>query len=251
MNRQDENEVLSRYQTGLSRRDSLKWFSVLAAGSVLASAGCSSLSLTSEPNADTGHWPQLDIQPITAKGYGKDPNLILPPASPWPLTLTAEQLSLVAVLSDYIAPREGNIPSASEVKVPDVIDEWVSAPYDDQQRDRITILHALAWIDDESRLRFDKPFTMLAPTQQVAILDDIAWNNEQTPAAFQRIAKAFDRFKGLVLAAFFCSPEGSKDIGYLGNVPIAGDYPGPTNEAMAHLNAVLAELNLTSYAYQG
>jgi hypothetical protein len=52
-----------------------------------------------------------------------------------------------------------------------------------------------------------------------------------------------------VLAAFFCTPEGCKDIGYLGNVPIAGDYPGPSDEAKAHLDQVLAELGLSEYAY--
>ncbi|NRA79786.1 MAG: gluconate 2-dehydrogenase subunit 3 family protein, partial [Pseudoalteromonas sp.] len=56
-------------------------------------------------------------------------------------------------------------------------------------------------------------------------------------------------FKELVLAAFFCTPEGCKDIGYLGNVPIAGDYPGPSDEAKAHLDQVLAELGLSEYAY--
>jgi len=239
-----------QYQSGMSRRESLKWFGLLAAGSALATtSGCSTLSSTI--NSDAGHWPVLDIKPVQAKGYGKDPNLIMPPESPWPLTLTADQLTLVAVLSDYIVPREGNVPSASEVKVPDLIDEWVSAPYDSQQEDRVTILHTLAWIDDEAMQRFGKAFAVLGTTEQTAILDDIAWNHEQTPAPFQRIAGAFERFKGLVLAAFFCSPEGCKDIGYLGNVPIAGDYPGPTAEAKAHLDQVLAELGLTTYAYTG
>ena len=73
--------------------------------------------------------------------------------------------------------------------------------------------------------------------------------NEQTPAQFQRIGKAFLRFKELVLAAFFCTPEGCKDIGYLGNVPIAGDYPGPSDEAKAHLDQVLVDLGLSEYAY--
>lgn len=43
----------------------------------------------------------------------------------------------------------------------------------------------------------------------------------------------------------FCSPEGVKDMGYLGNVPIVADYPGPTDEAMVHLDKVLDPLGLT------
>ncbi|MBT5682665.1 MAG: gluconate 2-dehydrogenase subunit 3 family protein, partial [Gammaproteobacteria bacterium] len=49
--------------------------------------------------------------------------------------------------------------------------------------------------------------------------------------------------------AYFASPEGTKDIGYIGNTPIAGDYPGPTPEAMAHLDKMLSDLGLTEYAY--
>ncbi|GEK07945.1 gluconate 2-dehydrogenase subunit 3 family protein [Pseudoalteromonas sp. McH1-7] len=239
-----------RYVSGMTRRESLKWLGLLAAGSALTvTAGCSKVvEETITPNA--GHWPDVDIKPVTAKGYGTDPNMVIPPESPWPLTLTEAQLTLVAVLADWIVPKEESHPSASEVQVPSVIDEWVSAPYHGQQKDRVTILHALAWIDDESQLRFQQQFVALATAQQQAIIDDIAYFDKHTPEQFQRIGKAFLRFKDLVLGAYFCTPEGCKDIGYLGNVPIAGDYPGPTAEAKAHLDGVLAELGLSQYAYR-
>ncbi|CAH9050480.1 hypothetical protein PSECIP111854_00539 [Pseudoalteromonas sp. CIP111854] len=237
-----------KYTSGMTRRESLKWLGVLAAGSAVSlSSGCS--KVISDSVTSAGHWPDIDIKPVTARGYGTDPNLIMPPESPWPLTLSETQLSLVAVLADFIVPREGQNPSASQVQVPSVIDEWVSAPYDGQQKDRVTIIHALAWIDDEATLRYKNPFLKLSKVQQIAIMDNIAYFNEQTPAQFQRIGKAFLRFKNLVLGAYFCTPEGCKDIGYLGNVPIAGDYPGPTIEAKAHLDGVLAELGLSEYAY--
>ncbi|MBB1421240.1 gluconate 2-dehydrogenase subunit 3 family protein [Pseudoalteromonas sp. SG43-7] len=238
-----------KYISGMTRRESLKWLGLLAAGSAISlSAGCS--KALEEKISDKGHWPDLDLQPITAKGYGTDPNMVMPPQSPWPLTLTQAQLNLVAVLADYIVPSEGNNPSATEVNVPSVIDEWVSSPYNGQQKDRVTILHGLAWIDDEAVLRYKAPFVALKKEQQTAILNDIAYFDDETPAQFQRIGNAFLRFKNLVLGAYFCTPQGCKDIGYLGNVPIAGDYPGPTDEAKAHLDSVLAELGLTEYAYQ-
>lgn len=240
------------YTNHLSRRDSLKLLAALAASAMLpAMAGCepTPAAKTASGTTSAEHWPELKLKPITAKGYGKDPNLIMPPEAPWPLTLTAAQLSLVALLSDIIVPQEGQSPSASAVQVPTVIDEWVSAPYPSQQRDRLTILSALAWLDDEAALRFSQPFTALGTTQQLAIIDDIAYDNEQTPQQFQRIAKAFGRLRNLVLAAYFCTPEGIKDIGYLGNVPIAGAYPGPTPEAYSHLNKTLAELGLSDFAY--
>lgn len=245
------------YQSRLSRRDSLKLMAALAASAMLpALSGCDSAPpATSAPSAGTGaqatteHWPELKLDPISAKGYGKDPNLIMPPESPWPLTLSPAQLGLVALLSDILVPREGNSPSASEVQVPSVVDEWVSAPYPNQQQDRLTILSALAWLDDEATLRFGSKFALLKKPQQLAIIDDIAYDNAETKPQFQRIAKAFGRLRNLVLAAYFCTPEGMKDIGYIGNVPIAGAYPGPTPEAYNHLNKTLAELGLTEFAY--
>ncbi len=240
------------YANRLTRRESLKLLAALAASAMLPALPAAASTPPAGPAdgaADAGHWPELDLQPITAEGYGKDPDLMTPPDTPWPLTLTPAQLSLLALLSDIIVPAEGKSPSASAVQVPSVVDEWVSAPYPDQQRDRLTILSALAWLDDEAALRFSKPFTALETAQQLAIIDDIAYHNEQTPRRFQRIAGAFSRLRNLVLAAYFCTPEGMEDIGYLGNVAIAGDYPGPTPEAYQHLDKVLAELGLSGFAY--
>jgi hypothetical protein len=192
----------------------------------------------------------LKLTPITGKGYGTDPNLILPPESPWPLTLTAPQLSLLALVADILVPRDGSVPSASEVGVPTVLDEWVSAPYPRQQQDRVTVLSTLAWLDDESTMRFGSRFISLQRPQQLAIIDDIAFNHADTKPQFQRIAKAFALLRGLVVAAFFATPEGTKDIGYLGNTAIGGDYPGPTPEAKAHLDKVLTDLGLKDLAWQ-
>ena len=36
-----------------------------------------------------------------------------------------------------------------------------------------------------------------------------------------------------------------KDIGYMGGVPIQGDYPGPTLEAMDHLRELTKKLGLS------
>ena len=77
-------------------------------------------------------------------------------------------------------------------------------------------------------------------------MDDICFDKVDLADEFKRPTQAMSRFRRLVLAAFFCSPEGTKDLGYIGNTPIAGDYPGPSVEALSHLNEVLAELGLSS-----
>ncbi len=239
-----------QYESTITRRESLRWLGILSASTLIPSlVGCEdsdNVTTISSAVGDSikGHWPDLTLSPITVKGYGKDPSMIIPPKSPWPKTLTAEQLTLVAVLTDILVPREGDVPSATEVNVPDVVDEWVSAPYERQQSDRLTILSALVWLNDEARLRFSKAFTALSAADQLNIIDDIAYQKDDLAEEFTRIVQAFSRFRELVLTAFFCSPEGTKDLGYLGNVPIVGDYPGPTDEAMVHLNQILNELDL-------
>lgn len=231
------------YRSTMSRRDSIRWLGVLAAGAAVPKMVVAQ-DVDLGEKAIKGHWPEdLKIPVIKAPGYGKDPSMMSP--SVWPKTLTAAQLDLVAVLSDILVPREGDVPSASEVKVPDVVDEWVSAPYKQQQADRLTILSALRWIDDESVLRFKKSFVKLSDGQQFEIMDDIAYTKKDLPQQFHKIAHAFNRLRQLVVAAFFCSPEGTKDLGYVGNVAIAGDYPGPTDEAMKHLHKVLGKLGLS------
>jgi len=231
-----------QYQSTMTRRASIKWMGVLAASATLPTIATAEV-IDHGSAAINGHWPDLKLPPITAPGYGKDPSMMEPKI--WPKTLNAAQLTLLAVLSDILVPHDGDVPSASEVKVPDVIDEWVSAPYAQQQGDRLTILSALAWIDEEAQLRFKKTFVQLSDAQQIEIMEDIAYLKAGLPKPFQRIARAFNRLRQLVLAAFFCSPEGTKDLGYIGNVPIAGAYPGPTDEAMEHLHGVLSHLGLS------
>jgi len=229
----------------LTRRESLKWLGAIAAGvSVPLIHGCDRKPV---PGTDA-HWPDLQLQPITAAGYGTDPN-VMAPSTPWPLTMTAEQRELTSLIADTLVPREGDHPSASEVNVTDVVDEWVSAPYPTFQSDRLKILSGLAWLDDESMQRFDRKFVAASAEQHLEIIDDIAWEEAESDPRFARMAGVFDGLRRLVMSAYFSSPEGTRDIGYQGNVPLAGDYPGPTPEAMEHLDGVLQELGLDDYRY--
>jgi len=55
---------------------------------------------------------------------------------------------LIALRSDIICPTDDRWPSSTFVGVPEVIDEWVSAPYEVQQIDRGLILNGLQWLVD-------------------------------------------------------------------------------------------------------
>ena len=54
----------------------------------------------------------------------------------------------------------------------------------------------------------------------------------------------FAALRTLVVGAYYTSPEGVQELGYLGNRPISGDWPGPSAEAMTHLQDQLDKLGL-------
>ena len=157
--------------------------------------------------------------------------------------MTVKQLRVTAVLADMILPEDATSPSASAVGVPDFIDEWVSAPYEAQQNDRSIVLDGLLWIEQQSLDRFGVSFVAAEPAQHAEILDDIAYAERIEPGD-EAATAFFARLRFLVIGAYYTTQEGIDDIGYLGNQPIAGEYPGPTPEAMAHLRAALANLGL-------
>ena len=69
---------------------------------------------------------------LGARGIGGDPNLFKKEI-PWPRVLSDAEKRTVAALADLIIPADEHGPAASAVGVPDFIDEWVSAPYEQQQ----------------------------------------------------------------------------------------------------------------------
>jgi hypothetical protein len=181
-------------------------------------------------------------EPIKAPGYGTDPNLIHPAPAPWPKTLTDDQLAAFAVLADLLIPREGDLPSASEVGVVEVLDEWVSAPYPNQQAHRALLLSGIAWCDAESERRFARPFSAAVASEQLSIIADL--DDPTGTPELEGPRQFFAGLRTLVAGAYYSSPEGVRELGYLGNTPISGEWPGPSAEAMTHLREQLKQLDL-------
>lgn len=233
----------NQYISKINRRDSLKWLgslsSVVVVGGVVVA--CDTPQEPMPEVSGESNWPNLTFEPINAPGYGTDPDL-LNPSAPWPKTLTADQLNMVAHLSDIICPADDGGPSATAVGVPDVIDEWVSAPYPSQQSDRVLILNGLEWLNEESDRRYGNNFMNASEGEQLQIIDDIAYEAQLEVPEFEHAAIFFAKLRTLVLGAYFTSPAGMEDIGYMGNVPILGDYPGPSEEAKAHLDQIIDSL---------
>ena len=223
----------------VDRRTTLKWLASTMVASATARAQVPGGAVVdTEPG-----FPALGTPgPVTGPGYGSDPDL-LNPAVPWERTMTPRQLRVAAALCDMIMPADDISPAATAVGVHAFIDEWVSAPYPDQQRDRETIFDGLEWLERTSREHFAAGFADVGDDRRVEILNRVAFV-DRVEAGLEDKAAFFSQYRSLTLSAFYATEEGSADLGYIGNVPIAGEYPGPTPEALAHLERVLTRLGL-------
>jgi hypothetical protein len=216
----------------IDRRVTLKWLMGAMAAGQLAACGDQAKGVT---------WAEMEA--IKSKGYGTDPDLV-DPSVPWPLTMTEAELVAATALADLILPAEGDYPAPSKLGTPAFINEWISAPYPDQHKDRVLIVNGLAWLDQEARARGGAIFAKADPAAQTAILDTIAFKAKVTPD-FEKPAEFFNRFRTLTLGAYYTTPEGWAEIGYKGNQPGTGDYAGPTPEALAHIKGVIEAMDLT------
>jgi len=231
----------SRFGTRVDRRTTIKW---LAATIVAANSGCASngrfLGEEIPPSPGSADALLGVARNPGGSGYGTDPDL-LNPVVPWPKTMTFTQLQTTSALCDLILPEDEQSPGASTLGVHDFIDEWISAPYEQQQLDRQSILSGLEWLEQQSRERFDESFTSVHDSQASELLDDIANSDQRS----DEMMEFLDRFRYLSVGAYYTTVEGMADIGYIGNVPISGDYPGPSPEAIEHLAGVLEQLDLS------
>ncbi|HEY6168533.1 MAG TPA: gluconate 2-dehydrogenase subunit 3 family protein [Verrucomicrobiae bacterium] len=202
----------------LPRRTVFKWFAAVVAASQL-------------PELDVGTRAAVP----TAKGYGTDPIVAgyYKPGDFWALTLTPEQRKTVTTLADVILPADHLGPAASEVRVPDYIDEWVSAPYPQQQKDRTVVLAGVQWVEEESRRRFKKDFASLSEAQKHAICDDIC-SRTGVKKEFGKAAEFFALFRNLAASAYYGTEAGWEALGYVGNVPLT-QFDGPPKELLDRL----------------
>lgn len=153
------------------------------------------------------------------RGYGKDPDLLRrhTPGDLWPLTFSEQQRRAAKTLCDFILPADAEGPAASTVGVVEFIDEWISAPYPQFAADRPVILDGLAWFDDTAQQRFARRFADLTLPEATTLCDESC---QKPQAGF------FSRYRQLTAVGYYSTPVGMRDLGYVGNVPLAS-YDGP------------------------
>lgn len=166
------------------------------------------------------------------QGYGPDPDLFNPTVT-WGKKLTEKQLTALTILGDIIIPEDQHSPKASDLDIADFVNEWLSAPYPQQQQDRVTVLDGLAWLDQQAQAQEGKPFIACTATSQAALFDRLAAAVESGTADEDQ-TQFFDRIVFLFVGGFYTTDEGMADIGYVGNVPLA-KFEGPPPEVRRRL----------------
>jgi len=196
----------------LSRRDVFKLVAAASAAGALAPAGAE------PPKPLTRHFKNTLSDPDYAH-----------PSIPWDKPLEAAELATLAVLVDLILPADEGSPAASAIGVHDFLNEWVGAPYPENREDYETIRGGVAWINTHAWKLHGKAFADTTAAQQTAILDSIC-DASKAPPELASGARFFRKLRMLTLGGYYSHPATWKSLGYVGNTPIAGPYPGVPEE---------------------
>jgi len=136
------------------------------------------------------------------------------------------EMATITILADIIIPKDEVSGSASEAKVPEFIEFIVK----DMPQHQVPMRGGLRWLDMQCIKRFEKPFKDCSETQQLDMVDDIAYpeltyrdekGNEvkkgKVKAGMQPGVSFFSLMRNLTATGFYTSEIGVKDIGYIGN----------------------------------
>jgi gluconate 2-dehydrogenase gamma chain len=133
-----------------------------------------------------------------------------------PKGLNAHEYNTLAKLADYIVPAEGGSGSATDAAAP----EWIDLMASENPELLAIYTGGIAWLDHAMQLRNAPNFVDATPAQQTAILDLIAYRKNESPELGPGI-KFFEWARKMVVDAYYTSPIGIKDLGYMGNTALA------------------------------
>lgn len=133
-----------------------------------------------------------------------------------PKALTAHEYATLQRLGDLIIPADEGSPGALAAGASEFLDFLCNAS--EEMRDIFT--GGLMWIDEAMKDRTGKRFIEATAEQQTALLDVIAWRKNASPEVNPGI-EFFAFCRRLVADAYYTSPVGYKELGYMGNGAMA------------------------------
>jgi hypothetical protein len=133
-----------------------------------------------------------------------------------PKHFNAQHFRTLRHLGDLIMPADATSPAASEAGAAEFIDFLCS-----RNDDLAAIFDGgLAWLDEYMKHKYGTDFLTSKPAEQTALLDLAYGNRGGSPetAAGQQF---FTWTRNMVVDAYYTSPVGVKDIGYMGNTAVS------------------------------
>jgi len=134
-----------------------------------------------------------------------------------PKALTAHEYATLERLSGWVLPADEHSPGAVEAGAAAFIDFLCAAS--SEMLDVYT--GGLAWLDHTMRQRTSgRDFLSAREDEQTALLDLIAYRKNQSPELNPGI-QFFSWARRMVVDAYYTSPIGMKDLGYMGNQAVS------------------------------
>lgn len=124
------------------------------------------------------------------------------------------EMKTIRILVDIIIPKDDVSGSATDAKVPEFIEFIVK----DMPRHQTPMRGGLKWLDIQCLKRFNADFASCTSTQQIEVIDEIAFPEKAKPEMLQGVS-FFNQLRDLTATGFFTSEIGIKDLGYEGNKP--------------------------------
>lgn len=132
-----------------------------------------------------------------------------------PKGLNAHEYATLQRLSALIVPADEHSPGALAANAADFLDFLCSGS---NEMKRI-YTGGLGWLDDAMRLKYKgRDFLTATPEEQTAMLDLIAYReNGREERSLAPGIEFFSWARKMVVDAYYTSPIGWKDLGYMGN----------------------------------
>jgi gluconate 2-dehydrogenase gamma chain len=135
------------------------------------------------------------------------------------------EMKTITVLSDIIIPADKISGSASQAGVPAFI-EFITK---DKPEFKTPMRGGLRWLDSTAIRLFGKNFVDCSSTQQINIVDEIAYPDKAKKEFSQGVA-FFSLMRNLTASGFYSSEMGHKDMDYQGNKP--NNWEGVPDEVL-------------------
>ncbi len=133
-----------------------------------------------------------------------------------PKFLNPHEFATLRRLADLIVPADEHSKGALDAGAAEYIDFMCS------RNSELGAIFSggISWLDEHMQHHHDTTFVDAKPAQQTAVLDVIAFKKNDSPATGPGI-RFFAWARNMVVDAYYTSPVGIKDIGFMGNAVLS------------------------------